>query len=121
VSGPVAVLARDLAAGYGGRPVWSGADFAVPEGSFTAVLGPNGSGKSTLVRLMLGLLAPSAGRLEVLGAPPRRGNPRIGYIPQSSAFDPDFSVRGIDFVGLGLDGHRWGLPLPARAAERRRA
>jgi zinc/manganese transport system ATP-binding protein len=121
VSGQAAVLARDLAAGYGGHPVWSAADFAVPEGSFTAVLGPNGSGKSTLVRLMLGLLAATGGSLEVLGAPPRRGNPRIGYIPQSSAFDPDFSVRGVDFVGLGLDGHRWGLPLLAGAAERRRA
>ena len=116
-----AIRARGVAAGYGDRLVWSGADFDNPEGSFTAVLGPNGAGKSTLVRLMLGLVNPAAGTLEVLGAPPRRGNPRIGYIPQSTAFDPEFSVRGVDFVGLGLDGHRWGLPLPAGAAERRRA
>jgi zinc/manganese transport system ATP-binding protein len=113
-----ALAARDLAAGYGSRTLWSGADFDVPEGSFTAVLGPNGAGKSTLVKLMLGLVAPRAGHLQVLGAPPRRGNPRIGYIPQSSSFDPEFSVRGRDFVGLGLDGHRWGLPLPTGAGAR---
>ncbi|HEY8643354.1 MAG TPA: ATP-binding cassette domain-containing protein, partial [Candidatus Dormibacteraeota bacterium] len=113
-----ALAARDLAAGYGSRTLWSGADFEVPEGSFTAVLGPNGAGKSTLVKLMLGLVPPRAGDLQVLGAPPRRGNPRIGYIPQSLAFDPEFSVRGRDFVGLGLDGHRWGLPLPSGAGAR---
>ena len=44
-----AVTGAGLAAGYGGRPVWSGADFSIQAGSFTAVLGPNGSGKSTLV------------------------------------------------------------------------
>ena len=113
-----ALAARGLAAGYGSRTLWSGADFEVPKGSFTAVLGPNGAGKSTLVKLMLGLVAPRAGDLQVLGAAPRRGNPRIGYIPQSSVFDPEFSVRGRDFVGLGLDGHRWGLPLPTGAGAR---
>ena len=111
-----AVTGAGLAAGYGGRPVWSGADFSIQAGSFTAVLGPNGSGKSTLVRLLLGLLPPLAGRLEVLGGPPHRGNPEIGYVAQGAGFDPDFSIRGRDFVGLGVDGHRWGLPLRGNGA-----
>jgi len=115
--GAPAVTAAGLAAGYGGRPVWSGADLTIPAGSFTAVLGPNGSGKSTLVRLILGLLPPLAGRLEVLGRPPRRGNPEIGYVAQGAGFDPEFSIRGRDFVGLGIDGHRWGLPLGSHTAE----
>ncbi len=109
-----AIVAADLAAAYGARPIWSGANFSVPTGSFTAVLGPNGSGKSTLIRMILGQLAPARGRLEVLGGRPHRGNPNIGYVPQGSSFDPDLSIRGWDFVGLGIDGHRWGMRLAGR-------
>ncbi len=110
-----AIVARDLSAGYGARPVWSQATLSIPKGSFTAILGPNGSGKSTLVRLILGLLPPTKGFVEVLGEPPRRGNPRIGYVPQGSHFDPELSMRGRDFVGLGVDGHRWGVRVTGRA------
>ena len=91
--------------------VWSGASFDIPAGSFTAILGPNGSGKTTLLRLILGQLAPSSGSLEVLGRAPRRGDSRIGYVPQRSDFDPELSILATDFVQLGLDGHRWGIPL----------
>ncbi|HVD01461.1 MAG TPA: ABC transporter ATP-binding protein [Candidatus Dormibacteraeota bacterium] len=114
------VEAVGLAVRYGSRTVWADAGFSIKRGSFTAILGPNGSGKSTLVRLLLGQLAPSAGELKVFGEPPKRGNHRIGYIPQGSAFDPDFTVRGRDFVGLGIDGHRWGVPLGGATAKRRR-
>ena len=110
-----AIVARGLAAGYGSNAIWSDAGFSIPAGSFTAILGPNGAGKSTLIRLILGLLHPIAGTLEVFGEAPRRGNPRIGYVPQGSTFDPDLSIRGRDFVGLGVDGHRWGVRLTGRA------
>ena len=110
-----AIVAHELTASYGSHPVWARGTFAIPSGSFTAILGPNGAGKSTLIRMVLGQLAPSGGRLEVLGEPPRRGNANIGYVPQSSVFDPELSIRGRDFVGLGLDGHRWGLRLTGRA------
>jgi len=109
-----AIAARGLAAGYGSKAIWSEANFSIPSGSFTAILGPNGAGKSTLIRLVLGLLHPLAGKLEVLGESPRRGNPRIGYVPQGSSFDPELSIRGRDFVGLGVDGHRWGVRLTGR-------
>ena len=105
-----------MAASYGGRAVWSGASFHIPAGSITAVLGPNGSGKTTLLRLILGQLSPAAGSMEVFGHAPRRGDPGIGYVPQRSDFDPELSIRGRDFVGLGLDGHRWGIRLFGDAA-----
>lgn len=121
-AGEPAVTATDLGVSYGARTVWSGATFSIPAGAFSVVLGPNGAGKSTLVRLLLGLLAPSAGHLEVLGQRPRRGSSAIGYVPQGVTFDPDFSIRGVDFVELGLDGHRWGMPLLSwRHPERRAA
>jgi zinc/manganese transport system ATP-binding protein len=113
------ISARGLAAGYGDLPVWADASFQIEPGSFVALLGPNGAGKSTLVRLLLGLLPPVAGEVEVLGAPPRRGNPAIGYLPQGRHFDAELSIRGRDYVGLGLDGHRWGVPM--QGAHRRRA
>jgi zinc/manganese transport system ATP-binding protein len=113
------VEARGLAARYGNRVVWSGCNFAIAPGSFTAVLGPNGSGKSTLFKLLLGQLDPAAGSLAVFGSRPRAGDPRIGYVPQTSIFDPDFSIRGRDFVGLGVDGFRWGVPLAGGVGKER--
>jgi zinc/manganese transport system ATP-binding protein len=111
-----AVVATTLAAGYGGRSIWADATFSIPAGSFTAVLGPNGAGKSTLIRLILGQLPAAAGHLDVLGKPPQKGNPDIGYVPQGSQFDRELSIRGRDFVALGVDGHRWGVRLRNRAA-----
>ncbi len=113
-----AVCAHDLAAGYGESAVWSHATFDVAPGSFVAILGPNGAGKSTLLRQLLGLLRPLAGRLEVLGEPPHRGNPSIGYVPQARTLDPEVAFRGVDLVRLGLDGHRFGFAPPwgSRAA-----
>lgn len=108
------IEARGLAGGYAGRVVWSGADFTVAHGEFVAVLGPNGAGKSTLLKMLLGLLPPLAGELSILGSPPRRGSPHIGYVPQGRNLDAAVTFRGVDLVGLGVDGHRWGFRVPTR-------
>ncbi|HET7339332.1 MAG TPA: ATP-binding cassette domain-containing protein, partial [Candidatus Dormibacteraeota bacterium] len=113
------ITASGLAARYGDHIIWSGCDLSISRGSFVAVVGPNGAGKSTLFRLLLGELPPAAGTLTVFGAPVRAGDPRIGYIPQSSSFDPEFSIDGRDFVGLWVDGYRWGLRVSGRANKRR--
>ena len=115
------IQAAGLAAGYGGRTVWSGADFQVGAGEFLTVLGSNGAGKSTLLRMLLGMLPPAGGTLRVFGEPPRRGNPGIGYVPQRRALDPDLSISAEDIVGLGVDGHQWGVRLSRRRGVQRRA
>ena len=104
-----AIVADGLAAAYRDRLIWRDATFRVNTGEFVAVLGPNGSGKSTLLRLLLGLLPPAAGSLQVLGERPHRGNADIGYVPQRRNIDRDLPVRGRDFVHLGIDGDRWGV------------
>ncbi len=104
---------------YRGHEVWRDLSVAFDEGSFVALLGPNGGGKTSLLRVVLGTAALTAGRVEVLGEPPRRGNPAIGYVPQQQHFDQDLPLRGRDLVRLGLDGHRWGIGRPDRALDRR--
>jgi zinc/manganese transport system ATP-binding protein len=105
------------------RPVWSDVSLTVERGEFVAVLGPNGAGKSTLIKAVLGLVPLSAGTARVLGQQPGAANRRIGYLPQRRNFDAGTRIRGLDLVRLGLDGARWGVPLPglpgrAREAER---
>jgi zinc/manganese transport system ATP-binding protein len=117
---PPVVCAHGLSAGYGTQAAWSNATFDIAQGSFVAVLGPNGAGKSTLLRQVLGLIRPLSGTIEVLGEPPRRGNPAIGYVPQSRTLDPDVAFRGVDLVRLGLDGHRFGFAVPWRSQQRQR-
>jgi zinc/manganese transport system ATP-binding protein len=119
---PVVEL-RDAAVRRGGRVVWSDVDLVVGEGEFVAILGPNGSGKSTLLGVLLGLLELSRGTATVLGGAAGARNEDIGYLPQRRVFDEATRVRGVDMVRLGLDGRRWGVPLPlaSRFSARARA
>lgn len=98
----------------GDRELWSGLDLTVEPGEFIAVLGPSGSGKTTLMRAILGLQQLSAGGIRVAGHPVHRGNPRIGYIPQQRPLPPETSMRARDVVALGVNGTRFGLPIPRR-------
>jgi zinc/manganese transport system ATP-binding protein len=99
---------HDVAVHRGGHTVWSHGTFGLPAGGVTAVIGPNGSGKTTLLELLLGLREPSEGTLTVLGQAPRRGNPRIGYVPQHYTDAIGGVLRCRDLVTLGRTGTRWG-------------
>ncbi len=105
-----AVELRGLAKRYGGRTeALHGLTIAVPRGQVYGLLGPNGAGKTTALRLVLGLLRPSAGEARVLGAPP--GTPaalrRIGAVMEVPAFYPHLS--GAD--NLAVLAHYAGVPL----------
>ena len=103
----------DATLDYHERRVWGDLRLEFEAPSFVAILGPNGSGKTSLLRVILGLTPLSKGTVEVLGSPPRRGNPGIGYVPQHQSFDRDLPLRGRDLVGLGVDGHQWGIGRPS--------
>lgn len=112
-----AVVLQDVAVAFGGRTIWQRATFSIAHGALFGLIGPNGTGKTTLLRLLLGQIKPGAGLVTVLGAPPRRGNAAIGYVPQRRTLEADLALRGRDLVLLGLVGHRWGFS-PASTAER---
>ena len=95
---------RDVSFAYEAeQPVLRGVDLAIEAGELVAVAGPNGGGKTTMVRLMVGLERPSAGTVELFGAPlrPGKGDRRIGYLPQraESALSSPITVRELVEVG----------------------
>lgn len=107
-----AVRLTDVTAARGGNTIWAEGTFDIAAGSVVGVIGPNGSGKSTLLALLLGLIEPASGSIEVLGTTPHRGDPRIGYVPQDDDGRTMDAIRCRDLVALGLGGTRFGLRRP---------
>jgi len=97
-----------------GREVLHDVRFTVQAGEFVGLIGSNGAGKTTLLRVILGLQVPATGTVRIAGRPRSRGSQLIGYVPQRILLDPDMPLRARDLVGLGLDGHKFGIPLPSR-------
>ena len=114
------IIANDLAAGYGESLTWQDATFSIRKGEFVGVLGPNGAGKTTLIRLLLGLTAPKKGDLSLLGEKPKRGNEKIGYVPQRHLVDSEVNIEALEIVRLVSCGHFWGFDSP-KAAKLERA
>lgn len=95
---------------YGPQPALGPVTLTIPEGTI-GLLGPNGAGKSTLVRLLLGLLRPTAGVVRVLGEEVSPGNRalrrRIGYVPEGDAIFPDLTgVEAVAYAGRLVGMHK---------------
>lgn len=92
-----AIATTGLVKRFGAQAAVAGIDLAVPRGAVYGFLGPNGSGKTTTIRMLLGLVQPSAGSIDLLGEPmPERGPsvlPRVGSLVEGPAFHPYLSGR----------------------------
>ena len=104
---------------YGVKPAVDGLDLTVPAGSFFGFLGPNGAGKTTTIHILIGLIPPTSGEVEVLGLPLEPNllaiKKRIGVVPDENVlFDRLTGPEFLQFVG-----RMYGL-APAVAQERSR-
>ncbi len=87
--------AERLSKRYGRREALSECTIAVPPGRVVGLVGPNGAGKTTLLHIAVGLLAPTAGRIEVLGGHPASGPAqlaRVGFVAQDAPTYPGLSI-----------------------------
>lgn len=99
-----AVEVRHLKAGYNGTAALDDVTFSVEKGCLAGLVGPNGSGKSTLLKVIMGLMKPWGGEVEVSGERVRPGRTSIGYAPQSELVDWSFPVTVLDVVMMGRYG-----------------
>ncbi len=110
--GPPALALSGVAKSYGPVRAVRGIDLQIAAGEIVALLGPNGAGKSTTNEMILGLVAPDAGRVEVFGADPlvavRQG--RVGAMLQNGALLADARVLDLLRLMHGLHAHPMALP-----------
>jgi ABC-2 type transport system ATP-binding protein len=104
-----AILASNLTKSFGDFVAVDGIDFEIKRGEIFGFLGPNGSGKTTTIRMMLGLMKPTAGSVEVLGTNisrnPAKVRPRLGYMSQRFSLYNDLTVM----ENLRFYGRSYGL------------
>jgi zinc/manganese transport system ATP-binding protein len=109
---------HDVAAQRGNRTIWDEGTFQIAQPSVTAIIGPNGSGKSTLLLMLLDLLEPSHGRIEVFGEPPAQARSQLGFVPQRYHVPGSDYLTVADYVRLGRTGARYGWGSPKDAGSR---
>lgn len=107
-SGTSAIETHGLSKHFGQRKAVDGLTVSIPAGTIAGFVGPNGAGKTTTIRLLLGLVRPSAGSATILGQPlahPERYLPRVGALIEAPAFYPSLSGRTNLEVLAHLGGH----------------
>ena len=95
------IEARNLDFAYNRQQVLRGVNLNIQSGDFMAMIGPNGGGKTTLLKLMLGLLNPNSGTIQIFGRTPQDISHRIGYVPQDIHINQNFPISASDVVLMG--------------------
>lgn len=95
---------QDVSFSYGGEMAVQNVSMTIHKGDYVGVVGPNGGGKSTLLRLMLGLLTPTKGKILIFGTEIKKFKnwPKFGYVSQKVAHvDPHFPMTVREVVTMG--------------------
>lgn len=109
-----ALKIENLSVFYGSTPALQDVSLEVAEGEYLGIIGPNGGGKTTLMRVILGLIPPTYGKVLVYGEPPGHADVKIGYVPQLAVMDRRFPITVFEAVLVGRLGrglrplHRYG-------------
>lgn len=111
---------RNISFHYGSLRVLKDVTFSIHPGDFLAIIGPNGSGKTTLIKIILGLLKPYRGEVQILGKPVENFNDwtRIGYVPQNAThIDSIFPVSVKEVVAMEFHAKKKIRKLTRREEE----
>lgn len=92
---------QDVNFSYGQNKVLEDINVDIRAEEFFGIIGPNAAGKTTLLKILLGLLQPQSGTIEVLGLSPQKAGHLIGYVPQYPAFPRNFPINVLDVVLMG--------------------
>ncbi len=95
---------KNLDFSYGGPKILENIDLDIQRNEFIGMVGPNGSGKTTLLKIIMGVLTPDKGSVNVLGNPPSQSVQEIGYMPQFTPFSRDFPISVEETVLMGRLG-----------------
>lgn len=112
-----ALIADGLTKRYGRRSALKDCTLDIPAGHVVGLVGPNGAGKSTLLQLACGLLDPTAGRIEVLGARPVSGSPQVGFVAQDTPVYAGLTVADHLRMGAHLNPSWDGALAERRIAQ----
>jgi zinc transport system ATP-binding protein len=96
-----AIILENVSFKYQNRSILEDVNLKIKENDFIGIIGPNGGGKTTLIKLIIGLLKPSSGKITTLSHDPIDVRSSIGYVPQVTNVDRDFPITLFDLVLLG--------------------
>ena len=91
---------------YGEMVVLENISFIIKPLDFISLIGPNGGGKTTLLKVLLGLITPTSGTVEVFGGSPKLARQQIGYVPQQANIDKQFPINVWDVTLMGRIGKK---------------
>jgi zinc transport system ATP-binding protein len=100
---------KDIWVSYGSVTVLESVNLTVKDKDFLAIIGPNGGGKSTLLKVILGLIRPDKGSVNLLGGRPAKTRKDVGYVPQYHSSNLDFPITVWDVVLMGRLSHKGPL------------
>ncbi len=98
------VSLKNIRVDYDALTALEGVTLSVKQKDFLGIIGPNGGGKSTLLKVILGLVKPTAGEVKVLGLTPKKARKFVGYVPQANPLDREFPINVWDTVLMGRLG-----------------
>jgi len=97
----IVIELKNISAGYDNDIIIENINCNIYDGDFFGIIGPNGGGKSTLLKIILGLLNPIKGTIQIYGQDPKIGRKNIGYVPQYSEYDKHYPISVFDVVLMG--------------------
>lgn len=109
---------KDVSFSYNGQRIVDEINLKIKRGEFLGIIGPNGSGKTTLLKIILGLLKPQRGSIQLFGQNMTTFNDwqKIGYVPQKAGSHiTHFPITAEEVVAMGRINHKQLIDFTSRA------